>query len=331
MSAPRVVVACADADLKRRILEVFGRQGVEVVGVAPTGEHALLACATEKVSFAVLEEALPGMSGSSVAEVLRDMSRPIGTVVVHRGELPPESGGLDARSEEFDRALLEAVGVSPEAIRVFVVDDHETVRLGLQTLFEEEPDIVVVGSAPSGKLALEEVERLRPDVAVLDLRLPDIDGVELCREIRSTIPETRCLIFTAFSDREKLLKAVVAGASGYLSKFDPGEQMIRAIRAAAAGGTTLDMPTMESVLDATRATRARSGASLTTQQERVLDLIVEGLTNREIAERLELSEKTVKNYVAAILDKLQVRSRTQAAIYGDRRRRAGNGDGARPD
>jgi len=207
-------------------------------------------------------------------------------------------------------------------IRVFVVDDHETVRLGLKLLFDEEPDIDLVGVAATGGEGLAAIERSLPDVALLDLRLPDMDGIELCREVRSHFPEVRCLIFTAYSNEEAQLQAIVSGASGYLSKSDEASELLDAVRAVAAGQSLLDAGKAADLMAAERrATPLRPQVSLSQQQERVLELIVEGLTNREISERLELSEKTVKNYVSVILDKLGVRSRTQAAIMHERWRR----------
>jgi two-component system, NarL family, response regulator DevR len=212
--------------------------------------------------------------------------------------------------------------MSDSPIRVFVVDDHETVRLGLQLLFDEEPDIDLAGVAATGGEGLEAVERTRPDVALLDLRLPDFDGIELCREIRSRVPGVRCLIFTAYSNEEAQLQAIVSGASGYLSKSDEASELIDAIRTVAAGGSLIEPGrAAELMTSERRATPLRPQVTLSQQQERVLDLIVEGLTNREISERLEISEKTVKNYVSVILDKLGVRSRTQAAILHERWRR----------
>jgi len=207
-------------------------------------------------------------------------------------------------------------------IRVFVVDDHETVRLGLQLLFDEEPDIDLVGVAATGGEGLEAIERSLPDVALLDLRLPDMDGIELCREVRSRFPEVRCLIFTAYSNEEAQLQAIVSGASGYLSKSDEASELLDAVRAVAGGQSLLDAGRAAELMAAERrATPLRPQVGLSQQQERVLELIVDGLTNREISERLELSEKTVKNYVSVILDKLGVRSRTQAAIMHERWRR----------
>jgi DNA-binding NarL/FixJ family response regulator len=214
------------------------------------------------------------------------------------------------------------------SISVYVVDDHEMVRRGIRDLADEEPDIEVVGESATVKGSLEDIARLAPDVALLDLRLPDGDGVELCREIRSRYPEVKCLMFTSYADVEALVKSIMAGAGGYLLKLGGGEEVSSAIRTVAGGGSLIDPATTQSVLQMLRRSPTQTEAKLSSQQERVLDLIVEGLTNREIAERLELAEKTVKNYVSAILDKLQVRSRTQAAVYGARLRREHPPDGS---
>jgi DNA-binding NarL/FixJ family response regulator len=206
-------------------------------------------------------------------------------------------------------------------ISVYVVDDHEMVRRGIRDLADEETDIDVVGESATLRGSLEDIGRLAPDVALLDLRLPDGDGVELCREIRSRYPDVKCLMFTSYADEDALVKSIMAGASGYLLKLGEGDEVSAAIRTVAGGGSLIDPATTQSVLHMLHRTPAQSESKLSSQQERVLDLIVEGLTNREIAERLELAEKTVKNYVSAILDKLHVRSRTQAAVYGARHRR----------
>ena len=202
----------------------------------------------------------------------------------------------------------------PEPVRVFVVDDHEMVRRGLRDLAEEYRGIEVVGEADRAAVTMDGIASTRPDVALIDLRLPDLDGVELCREIRSNFPDVRCLIFTSYADDEALVNAILAGASGYLLKLTQGEELIEAIRSVASGTSLLDPGMTRAVM--TRAARSPNfGARLTPQQDRVLELIVDGLSNREIAERLGLAEKTVKNYVSAILDKLGLRSRTQAALY----------------
>src|SRR5205807_6118211 len=165
------------------------------------------------------------------------------------------------------------------------------------------------------------VSEARPDVVLLDVQLPDGDGIEVCRDIRSRHPEIACLMFTAHADEDAMIRSVVAGARGYLLKLGPSEQLVDAIRTVAGGESLIDPVTSRSVMNMVRRTTQRAEAKLSEKQERVLDLIVEGLTNREIAERLHLAEKTVKNYVSVILDKLQVRSRTQAAVYGAKLRR----------
>jgi len=202
----------------------------------------------------------------------------------------------------------------PEPVRVFVVDDHEMVRRGLRDLAEECGGIEVVGEADRASAAMEGIAGTHPQVALLDIRLPDYDGVELCREIRSRFPEVRCLMFTSYADEEALVNAILAGASGYLLKLTQGEELIEAIRSVASGTSLLDPGMTHAVM--TRASRSPNPeAKLTPQQDRVLELIVDGLSNREIADRLGLAEKTVKNYVSAILYKLGLRSRTQAALY----------------
>jgi DNA-binding NarL/FixJ family response regulator len=204
-----------------------------------------------------------------------------------------------------------------EAVRVFLLDDHEVVRRGLRELLESEDDIEVVGEAGTAAEALARVEPSAPDVAVLDVRLPDGDGVEVCREIRSRHPEIRCLILTSFSDDEALFQAIMAGASGYLLKQIRGTDLVDAVRRVAQGQSLLDPTVTARVLE-----RLREGpktderlARLTDQERRILDLIAEGLTNRQIAERVHLAEKTVKNYVSNLLSKLGMERRTQAAVY----------------
>jgi two-component system, NarL family, response regulator DevR len=198
--------------------------------------------------------------------------------------------------------------------RVFVVDDHEMVRRGLRDLAEECGGIEVVGEADRASTTLEGIAAAHPQVALLDIRLPDGDGVELCREIRSAYPDVRCLMFTSYADDEALVNAILAGASGYLLKLTTGEELIEAIRSVATGTSRLDPETARSAMGKA-AGAPRAEAKLSPQQDRVLELIVDGLSNREIAARLGLAEKTVKNYVSAILEKLDLRSRTQAALY----------------
>ncbi|GAA4488952.1 response regulator transcription factor [Rhodococcus olei] len=200
--------------------------------------------------------------------------------------------------------------------RLFLVDDHEIVRRGLVDLLGSAPDFTVVGEASSVAEALTAVPTVEVDVAVLDVRLPDGSGVELCRELRSARPELRCLMLTSYSDDEALFDAVMAGASGYLLKQILGTDLIAAIRTVAAGGSLLDDRDTAAVLARIRAQRNQSGLvdELTDQERVVLELIGEGLTNREIGARMHLAEKTVKNYVSRLLSKLGMQRRTQAAV-----------------
>jgi DNA-binding NarL/FixJ family response regulator len=211
-------------------------------------------------------------------------------------------------------------------IRVFLLDDHEVVRRGVHDLLNDEPDITVVGEAANAEQALVRVPALRPDVAVLDVRLPDGDGVTVCREIRSTVqPPPACLMLTSYSDDEALFGAIMAGAAGYMLKQVSGNDLVSAIRTLAAGGSLLHSDVTATVLQ-----RLRGGpvedpryAKLSPQERRILDLIAEGLTNRQIANRLFLAEKTVKNYVSTLLHKLGFDRRTEAGVYAARRRQAG--------
>jgi two-component system response regulator DevR len=197
---------------------------------------------------------------------------------------------------------------------VFVVDDHEIVRRGLCDVLAGEPELTVVGEAATCREALVRVPAIRPDVAVLDVRLPDGNGIELCRELRSSLPELRCLVLTSFADDEALADAVLAGASGYLLKQVLGGDLVEAIRAVAGGRSLLDPRATEAAMARMRAPRDDPTAALTDQERRVLELIGRGLTNRQIAERMLLAEKTVKNYVSNLLAKLGLQRRTQAAV-----------------
>ena len=201
-------------------------------------------------------------------------------------------------------------------IRVFLLDDHEVVRRGLAELISLEQDMEVVGEAGTLADAMTRVQAVRPDVAVLDVRLPDGSGIQACREIRSFDKRIGCLMLTSFADDEALQGAVLAGAGGYVLKEIRGTDLVTSIRRIAAG---------ESLLDAKLVSEAHARlsqgsddprlATLTTQERRILDLIGEGLTNRQIGERLHLAEKTIKNYVSSLLDKLDMQRRTQAAAY----------------
>ncbi|MBO0830065.1 MAG: response regulator transcription factor [Streptosporangiales bacterium] len=208
------------------------------------------------------------------------------------------------------------MGVSDEQITVFLLDDHEVVREGIRALLQDQPDIDVIGEAATATQALARVPALRPDVAILDVRLPDGDGVEVCRDLRARLPELACIMLTSFSDDDALLKAVMAGAAGYLLKDVRGSGIIDAVRTVAGGKSLLDPTATARLLGRLREDAARKDplAALTTQERQVLDLIGDGLTNRQIGQRLFLAEKTVKNYISNIFVKLGLQRRTQAAI-----------------
>ncbi|MHB1432462.1 MAG: response regulator [Streptosporangiaceae bacterium] len=205
-------------------------------------------------------------------------------------------------------------------IRVFLLDDHEIVRRGVKDLLEAEPDLVVVGEAGTAASALARIPALRPDVAVLDVRLPDGDGVSVCREIRSKMPEVACLMLTSFGDDEALFDAIMAGAAGYVLKQIHGTDLVGAVRTVASGQSLLDPEAASRVMARMRDQSKRSDplAALTGQERKILELIGEGMTNRQIGEHLFLAEKTVKNYVSALFAKLGMERRTQAAAYAAR-------------
>ena len=207
-------------------------------------------------------------------------------------------------------------GTQEQPITVFLLDDHEVVRRGLRDLLAEEPDITVVGEAGTAASALARIPALRPRVAVLDVRLPDGDGVSVCREIRSTLPETTCLMLTSYGDDQALFGAIMAGAAGYVLKETAGSDLVSAVRTVASGGSTLDASMVQRVIGRLREQPAPDPLSaLSDQEKRVLELVGEGLTNRQIAERMFLAEKTVKNYVSSLLTKLGMHRRTQAAAF----------------
>ena len=207
-----------------------------------------------------------------------------------------------------------------QRIGVFLLDDHEIVRRGVKELLEAEPDIVVVGEAGTAESALAGIPALKPDVAVLDVRLPDGDGVSVCRDIRTKMPEVACLMLTSFGDDEALFDAIMAGAAGYVLKQIRGTDLVGAVRALAAGQSLLDPVAASRVMKRMRdqATRSDPLTGLTAQERRILELIGEGLTNRQIGERLCLAEKTVKNYISALFAKLGMKRRTQAAAFAVR-------------
>jgi two-component system, NarL family, response regulator DevR len=207
-----------------------------------------------------------------------------------------------------------------KTIRVFLLDDHEVVRRGVRELLEQSGEIEVVGEAGTAADGLSRIPPTRPDVAVIDMRLPDGNGVEVCREIRSQHDDVQCLILTSFADDEALFDAIMAGAAGYLLKQIKGTDLVDAVRRVAAGQSLLDPEVTARVLE-----RLRKGpeederlARLTDQERKILDLIAEGLTNRQIAERMFLAEKTVKNYVSSLLAKLGMERRTEAAVFAAR-------------
>ena len=204
----------------------------------------------------------------------------------------------------------------PSAIRVFLLDDHEVVRRGVADILSGHADITVVGEGKNAAEAMSLVPALRPDVAILDVRLPDGDGVTVCRDLRAQLPDLGVVMLTSYSDDEALFQAILAGAAGYLLKQILGQDLVTAVRTVAAGGSLLDPAATTAVLARMRRATEPAGplAGLSEQERTVLDLIGEGLTNRQIGERMFLAEKTVKNYVSHILAKLGLGSRTQAAI-----------------
>ena len=205
-------------------------------------------------------------------------------------------------------------------IRVFLLDDHEVVRRGLRELLEADGDIVVVGESGLAEEAIRRIPAMRPDVAILDGRLPDGSGIDVCREVRSRHPEIAALILTSYDDDEALFAAIMAGAAGYVLKQIRGNDLVDAVRRIAAGQSLLDPAVTQRVLDRLRSgpTRDDALAPLTDQERRILELIGEGLTNRQIAERMFLAEKTVKNYVSSLLGKLGMQRRTQAAVFASK-------------
>ncbi|MFG3203810.1 response regulator [Streptomyces sp. NPDC048192] len=218
-------------------------------------------------------------------------------------------------------------------IRVFLLDDHEVVRRGVRDLLNDEPDIEVIGEAGTVEQALVRVPALRPQVAVLDVRLPDGDGVTVCRELRSRMPELACLMLTSFDDEEALLDSIMAGASGYVLKQIQGSDLVSAVRTVAGGQSLLDASATTKLM-----ARLRGGPQeeqqpdglqgLTEREREILALIGEGLTNRQIGQRLYLAEKTVKNHISRLLAKLGVERRIQAAVIAtqvqDRQRQDGH-------
>lgn len=207
-------------------------------------------------------------------------------------------------------------------IAVFILDDHEIVRRGLIDLLEAHPRMRVVGEASTAAEALHRIPAVQPDVALLDVRLPDGSGVDVCRDIRSLVPRTRCLMLTSFDDDDALFAAVMAGASGYVLKEIRGSSLTEAIEQIAAGGSLIDPSLTDRLLQRLREPDASASQhdkdELTPREHEILMLITEGMTNRQIGEQLFLAEKTVKHYVSGLLSKLGMQRRTQIAVYGSR-------------
>jgi DNA-binding NarL/FixJ family response regulator len=207
-------------------------------------------------------------------------------------------------------------------LRVMLVDDHEVVREGLRTLLDRRPGMRVVAEAGTVAQSIEVALREKPDVIIMDVRLPDGSGVEACREIRSELPETRLIMLTSYADEEAIIASIMAGASAYLLKQTRGQQLADAVEAVARGESLLDSKVTERVLEQVR-NKARGAAAdknpLTENEQKILNLIAEGKTNREIAAEVFLSDKTVKNYVSSILSKLNMKRRSEAAAYIARR------------
>ncbi len=209
---------------------------------------------------------------------------------------------------------------SIEPIPVFLVDDHEVVRQGVRALLESTGEVVVVGEAGLAAEAVARIRAVRPRVAILDVRLPDGNGVEVCREVRNDLPDVHCLMLTSYSDDEALFEAIMAGASGYVLKQIRGNELIQAVRRVARGESLLDPAVTGRVLRKLREPSVEDErlARLSDQERRILDLIAEGCTNRQIGQRLHLAEKTVKNYVSNMLTKLGMERRTEAAVFAAR-------------
>jgi two-component system, NarL family, response regulator DevR len=216
---------------------------------------------------------------------------------------------------------------SPVQLRLLVVDDHEVVRQGLVAMLDRRPSFQVVAEAGTAAEAVEMARRFQPDLVVMDVRLPDGSGIEACREIRAEMPQTKVVILTSYPDEEAVFSAIIAGASGYLLKQVRGRDLVAALEAVGRGESLLDPAVTEKVLDRVRRI-ATSGASdelaqLTAQEQRILLLVAEGKTNKEIAAEVFLSDKTVKNYVSSILSKLNLQRRAQAAAFVAKRRGTG--------
>jgi two-component system, NarL family, response regulator DevR len=243
-----------------------------------------------------------------------------GSKVTSTGLVQKRETSCPGRSSVTALDTLRKVPSNADPIRIFLLDDHEVVRRGVRELLEAEDDMEVVGEAGTAELALARIPPTQPHVAVLDVRLPDGNGVEVCREIRSRQPEVACIMLTSFSDDEALFQAVLAGASGYLLKQLRGNDIVDAVRRVASGQSLLEPALIERVRGRFRKEHEEDQrlARLTNQERRILELISEGLTNRQIGEKMHLAEKTVKNYVSNLLAKLGMERRTQAAVFAAR-------------
>ncbi len=219
------------------------------------------------------------------------------------------------------------MAAEPNTIDVFLLDDHEVVRRGVADILQRDPHVRVVGEAKNASEALARVPALKPDVAILDVRLPDGDGVSVCRELRSRLPWLKVIMLTSYSDDEALFEAIMAGASGYLLKQILGQDLVTGVRTVVSGGSLLDPTAATAVMERLRRAAEPAGplARLSDQERAVLALIGEGLTNRQIGERMYLAEKTVKNYVSHLLAKLGLERRTQAAVLATELRGSSTG------
>jgi two-component system, NarL family, response regulator DevR len=206
------------------------------------------------------------------------------------------------------------------SVRIFLLDDHEVVRRGLRDLFETDEDFAVVGEASTAEEALNRVPAIQPDVAILDVRLADGDGIEVCRDLRSAMPDLKCLMLSSYADDDALFSAIMAGASGYVLKNVKGNDLKSAVRRVAAGDSLLDPALTSQLMARVRGESEKDEviARLTAQERKILQLIADGKTNRQIADELFLAEKTVKNYVSNLLSKMGFSRRTEAAVYAVR-------------
>lgn len=208
--------------------------------------------------------------------------------------------------------------MAEETVNILIVDDHEVVRMGLRTLLERRPGFAVVGEAGTAQEAVRAARQVRPDVVIMDIRLPDGNGVEACREIREDLPEIKVIMLTSYTDDEALFGSIMAGASGYFLKQTRGQSLATAIERVAKGESLLDPAVTDKVLERMRRLATGEGdelSSLSPQERKILTLLSEGMTNKEIAQEVFLSDKTVKNYVSSILSKLNLRRRSEAAAF----------------